>query len=233
VSARALTIASAALPGTYVDARKALAKCDKVDECKTWADKAKALASYAKQMKDTSLEDMAQRIRDRAVRRGGELLLQVKTAQGRAKGIRGSGSPNSRKAAAEKAGLSTGQAKQMVRVANVSEPLFEQMVEAPKPATVEQLADAGTRKSERPQPDPFRNETLDWMHAIAHLAVLPACGLDVLATRPLCISLLDDLKRECAAALENLRTWQTLLENSDVGTKESGTTDREATCAHH
>jgi hypothetical protein len=63
------------LPTNYVSAKQALAACSKVDECKSWADKAMALKSYAKQMKDSQLEEMAQRIRDRAVRRGGEYVL--------------------------------------------------------------------------------------------------------------------------------------------------------------
>ena len=41
-----------------------------------------ALKSYAKQMKDTALEDTAQRIRDRAIRRGGELLASMKASKG-------------------------------------------------------------------------------------------------------------------------------------------------------
>jgi hypothetical protein len=64
---------------------------------------------------------MAQRIRDRAVRRGGELLLEVKPGRGANQNIRGGATPKvrTRKEAAKKAGLSPDQAKQMTRVANV------------------------------------------------------------------------------------------------------------------
>jgi hypothetical protein len=77
-----MTIA-AALPATYVDAKNSLATCQRIDECKTWSDKAMALESYARQMKDDSLLNMATKIRDRAVQRGGQLLLNLKREKGR------------------------------------------------------------------------------------------------------------------------------------------------------
>src|SRR5258707_10251828 len=70
------------LPVTYVEAKSKIAVCARIDECKSWADKAVALKSYAKQMKDRSLINMAQKIMDRAVKRGGELLQQVKAQKG-------------------------------------------------------------------------------------------------------------------------------------------------------
>ncbi len=211
------------LPMTYVEAKASLTKCERVDECKQWADKAKALASYAKQMKDQSLENMAQRIRDRAVRRGGELLLQVKASQEHSR-LKGRQSPSSRKAAAKAAGLSIDQAKQMTRTAKVPAEVFENMVEAPKPATVEQLADIGTKKSERVRPEPYRNEWLDWTHAVAHLALIPACGLDVLAARR--PDAIEELREECAGAISNLNLWCKALEEMHVSTREDSYDDR-------
>src|SRR5262245_38639552 len=43
---------AAQLPAAYEAAKDALAKCDQVDECKDWADKAAAIASYARQAHD-------------------------------------------------------------------------------------------------------------------------------------------------------------------------------------
>ena len=43
------SVNGARLPRTYEAARAALAECQQLDECKDWADKAAALASYAKQ----------------------------------------------------------------------------------------------------------------------------------------------------------------------------------------
>lgn len=71
-----LATRDARLPQTYEAARVALAECERVDECKDWADKAQALASYARQADDETLEKLALRIRARATRRAGELLKQ-------------------------------------------------------------------------------------------------------------------------------------------------------------
>jgi hypothetical protein len=76
------SVANAKLPETYERAKTALAECSSIDECQSWADKAEALASYAKMSDDDSLRKMADRIQARALRRCGELLQQVKTATG-------------------------------------------------------------------------------------------------------------------------------------------------------
>jgi hypothetical protein len=43
-----IDISSARLPATYEQAKLALASCERIDECWEWANKAEALASYAK-----------------------------------------------------------------------------------------------------------------------------------------------------------------------------------------
>jgi hypothetical protein len=68
---------TAKLPATYTSAREAL------DECATWAAKAEALASYARQAEDDALRRMAGRIQARAIRRMGELLQEIKRTAGR------------------------------------------------------------------------------------------------------------------------------------------------------
>jgi len=75
-----IEIASARLPATYEQAKTALASCERIDECKTWANKAEALASYAKMADDDSLRRLSDRIQARAVRRMGELLQQFRPA---------------------------------------------------------------------------------------------------------------------------------------------------------
>jgi hypothetical protein len=62
---------------TYQVARKAISKCSKIDESKSWSDKAAALVSYARQARDHTLRIMAGRIQARTVRRCGELLKEV------------------------------------------------------------------------------------------------------------------------------------------------------------
>ena len=75
-------VSRARLPAAYQYAQKAMAKCAQIDECKSWADKAAALASYARQAKDNTLRVLAERIQARAVRRCGELLEAVPSGQG-------------------------------------------------------------------------------------------------------------------------------------------------------
>jgi hypothetical protein len=137
-------------PSNYVEAKGALAKLACGDECKQWADKAHALKSYAKQMSGRALENYARRVKDRAVRQGGKLLAQVKAERGGDRKSKDRQRPVDRKTAANAAGLSPGQAKEMQCVATVPEPQFDAMVEASKPATVGELAEAGTKKDGRP-----------------------------------------------------------------------------------
>lgn len=142
-------IDSAKLPATYVKAKDALAKCDELDECQEWSNKAQALASYAKQAKDDSLERMAMRIHARAVRRCGELLKQIPANVGRPQENRAGAHPITRTEAAEAAGLSDSQKKQALRVASVPEKRFEAEIESAKPATVSTLARIGTKPDMR------------------------------------------------------------------------------------
>ena len=44
------------------------AQCNQIDECQEWANKAEALASYARQAEDSTLHKLSDRIRARAVR---------------------------------------------------------------------------------------------------------------------------------------------------------------------
>lgn len=77
-----VNVRGAKLPAVYEQAKQALAECTRIDECKSWADKAQALASYAKQAKDDSLRKCADRIQARAIRRAGELLKQIEPSKG-------------------------------------------------------------------------------------------------------------------------------------------------------
>src|SRR5262249_766269 len=133
--------ASGNLPATYEAARKALSECSRIDECKSWTDKATALASYARQAQDHSLLEYAQRIQARALRRCGELLHQVAPAPGARTDL---GTVATRGSAAADAGLSERQAKTALRVAQVPDDAFEAAVDSIKPPTVTELAVMGT-----------------------------------------------------------------------------------------
>ena len=141
---------SASLPQTYQNAQAALAQCSKVDECKDWADKAAALASYAKQADDNELQVMAQRIRARAIRRAGELLKQLEpgTKHNAKKQKEGDHLLFSRTNAAREAGMSDWQQKQAVRVANIPEEDFVAQVDSSNPPAISKLADQGAKKRE-------------------------------------------------------------------------------------
>jgi hypothetical protein len=140
------SIANAKLPGAYTLAKRALAECGKIDECKGWADKVAALASYAKQSKDESLFKAAVRIQARAIRRCGELLKEFEAKNQYDANARDGDGPCTIKKAGTKAGLSERQQKTATRVANVPKEEFEAQVESDSPPTVTALAEQGTRK---------------------------------------------------------------------------------------
>jgi len=148
------SISRAKLPAIYEGAKTALAECARIDECQEWADKAEALASYAKQSQDNELRRMADRIQARAIRRCGELLSQIRAGQGARDGKRGPGDPTplTRSGAAAEAGLTRHQHHTAVRVSRISDPEFEEAIEANEPATVTALADKG-RQPAAPRTD--------------------------------------------------------------------------------
>lgn len=144
-----ISVASASLPQTYQAAQAALAQCSQVDECKDWADKAAALASYARQADDQELERMAQRIRARAIRRAGELAKQLMQPVGRpSDNIEGNLNIMSREEVKARSGFSDHQLTQATRIANIPESDFEAQVDSPKPPTLSALAQQGTKPRE-------------------------------------------------------------------------------------
>lgn len=131
------------LPATYEAAKQALAECTRVDECKDWADKAAALASYARQRDDHTLLNLAQRIQARAMRRIGELSSELELApRGGAGGskLSSGGKIETLKAA----GISTTTAHRAERVASIPEEEFEGALSSHTPPTVTALAERGT-----------------------------------------------------------------------------------------
>jgi hypothetical protein len=146
---------TARLPQTYENAKKALAECERIDECKLWADKMAALASYARQADDDELYTIARRIQGRAVQRCGQLLKEFDARQGQnLPNAKTDGAdifrptPISQREAAAAAGMSERQQVTAVRVANVPAERFEAAIESDNPPTVTQLAEAGKRARE-------------------------------------------------------------------------------------
>ena len=142
------SISDARLPDAYQSAVVALEKASEIDECQSWADRAMALASYARQSRDERLYRMAMRIQARATRRCGELLAMVPPAPGRpsASENKADARPNlSREQAAGDAGMSPHQRKTALRVATVPKADFERQVESDAPPTVTKLAEQGKK----------------------------------------------------------------------------------------
>lgn len=143
-------VAHARLPTVYEAAKIALAECWRIDECKDWADKAEALASYARQANDDELHKMATRIQSRAVSRCGEIL---ETYDGRGNNQHSEGALSKQQVARE-AGLSEHQQVTATRVANVPREDFERQVESANPPTVTALAEQGRNARPKPEPRP-------------------------------------------------------------------------------
>jgi N6-adenosine-specific RNA methylase IME4 len=135
----------AQLPELYERAKIVLSECSRIDECQNWADKAAAMASYAKQSKDETLHRYADRIKARAITRCGELLKEIQPAHGANQNIKDGTVPNvTREQAAEGAGLSERQRKTALRVANVDPAVREELIESDNPPTITTLAELGT-----------------------------------------------------------------------------------------
>lgn len=149
------SIDDAKLPIVYERATQALAECSRIDECKEWANKAEALASYARQSKDETLRKMADRIQARAIRRCGELLKQIDTQPGKRTDLEPSEGSLTRSEAANEAGLSRHQKVTALRVASVPSVEFERAVESAEPPTVTKLAEQGKTSKPQPQPQPL------------------------------------------------------------------------------
>ena len=135
-----LDVRNAPLPKRYEAAKGALAACQRVDECKDWADKAVALASYARQADDDTLHKTAIRIQARAIRRCGQLLESANKGVGPPKKNRGGAPPITQRRAAAQAGMSKDQEKTARRLAKMPEDEFEAAVESDNPPTVTTLS---------------------------------------------------------------------------------------------
>ena len=159
-------VRNAKLPTVYIEAQNALAACQRIDECREWADKAAAIASYAKQAQDQTLMDMATRIKARAIRRCGELLKAIEKGRGgQPSHSTRAGTDPSRSRAARDAGLSERQRKDALRVASIPRKDFEAAVDSESPPTITELSEAGKREAANreyltsPKPPGFKDAT--------------------------------------------------------------------------
>jgi len=145
----ALVISTAQLPALYEGAKRALVECSRIDECQQWADKAIAMASYARQSKDETLHKYADRIKARAITRCGELLKAIPPSKGGDPSLfnahNGNDASVTRTQAAGDAGLSQRQKETALRVANVDPAVRDALIESDNPPTITALAEMGKK----------------------------------------------------------------------------------------
>jgi hypothetical protein len=134
--------AAARLPANYEAAKNALEQCVRIDEVKTWSDKASALATYAREANDKSLHVMAQRIHLRAVARIGELLLQIPASKG--------GHTAGRSTAAREAGLSSRSTTKALAIGRIPRRARDAAIEADPPPSVRSLEALAPRSEHVP-----------------------------------------------------------------------------------
>jgi hypothetical protein len=111
----------------YEEARAALALCVRVDEVKTWQDKAAGMAAYAKQANDPELLVYAQKIRLQAQRRAGEILIKTAETGERFGRSHPRSSPTGR-STLEKLGITYKQSMQWQRIAKLATKDFDAML---------------------------------------------------------------------------------------------------------
>ena len=119
---------------TYDRAKQSLALCESVDECKEWADKSAALAAYAHQAHDPELELHARKIRARAMRRLGEISLELEKGQGARTELLLTTEKKFKGAVLSAAGVSKDQAYRAEKVAAIPADRFERLVETSVPS---------------------------------------------------------------------------------------------------
>jgi|GEM_PF-2564550 len=147
-------IDGARYPRLYEKAKVAILECERLDECKTWADQSVALASYARQSEDKEMERSAMEIRFRALRRCGELIKKIEKSVGgkpfQEKYTGEGGHPSkTRKQAAEDAGLSAHQQRAAVQLANISQTEWDECMDGEEAPTMEKLKAKGKKKPKK------------------------------------------------------------------------------------
>jgi hypothetical protein len=115
----------ARLPKTYTAAARALEKCSTYDECVEWKNIGQAMASYARQMNDTTLEKRGIEIKERAKKRFGQLSNDRTPQSGGDRRSRGVAPPLGRQAAARAVGVNDTERKEAQRLAKMPEEKFE------------------------------------------------------------------------------------------------------------
>lgn len=196
-------IPTAPLPINYQAAKAALAECACIDECKDWSDKAVAIASYAKQVRDKTMMHNAQRIVLRARERLGELLLEW-TAENN------SGS-KSKHAIADQLGVDHALADQAIAIARVPKKVRDSEIEGAPPIAPTRLAALTPRVYARysappPSEADYIIDYIDSLHGI-----IAEVGSAVAAARKIDLADLTYVRRKVIAVQEWLDAFEQAL----------------------
>lgn len=116
------------MPVLYATAIKAIQACSTMDETKYYADKADALAAYAKMYSDETMAKEAARQKLYAYAKMGQLAGELRPTRIGGKG----GSPGGPISLLMEHGLSSGGAEAARRLSKMPAPMFESVVEAAK-----------------------------------------------------------------------------------------------------
>lgn len=201
-------VKNARLPLSYQDATQALAVCERVDECREWANKAEAIAAYARMADDETLLKTAVRIKARAIKRCGELLKQFQAPGARTdQPSTGADTRLTQREAAERAGMSKRQEATARNVANVPDDDFERMVESDDPPSVTQLAELG--KISRPAPPTEPPKPAGFAQATQFIGEVAQLAARCRANPPGLIlsGMADDGLEMVKADLDSVREW--------------------------
>lgn len=116
-------VPTAFLPNNYIVACNAIKACARVDEAAEMANKAAAIATYAREAADTTLKVNAEKIKVRAERRVGELLLELYPGMERGKW------DGTYKESSAKTGLAANRISIATRLTEVPESRFEKSMD--------------------------------------------------------------------------------------------------------
>lgn len=162
----------AEFPVNYQRAVEAIRECNRVDECKEWASRSAAIASYFKQANDREMIKIAKRIRCRAVRRLGELLREA--------------SPRTNVYYTEDLeerrtieSIPERTRKTAEYIADIPEAVFEAKVESDNPIYPEWWSQSDSKKRKAPPPTPsspeLRNNRLLFLQLTVERLKIAAC----------------------------------------------------------
>lgn len=122
------------MPVEYEAAVKALAACIDIDEAKHWADKADALAAWAKIYRSKDAERKARQLKLHAFRRMGQLAADLRPPTLRKNaGLKGRGMAPGSISLLKENGLSANLAAAASRLGTLPQPRFDAMVASPCP----------------------------------------------------------------------------------------------------